>query len=189
VHSCNYLHHPAAVAATAASLGLGVPGICMALLHDVIDDTDCRLIKVRTEFGGEIAALVDALTVCRDWGGSIDPIVFKLKLADRLHNLQTIRHLPRARQDYGRARPWTSSRRHRDPRTGRPARMVAHKAAEKTAAHVLKAGRLVPGTKRTRRRTSSSEKRRGRKSRADRRVRTGQSSAHPSRQIGRSQRR
>ncbi|MEW2353021.1 tyrosine-type recombinase/integrase [Spirillospora sp. NPDC029432] len=66
---------------------------------------------------------------------------------------------------------------------------VAHKAAEKTAAHVLKAGRLVPGTKRTRRRASTSKKRRGRKSRADRRVRTGRSSAHPNRQIGRPQRR
>ncbi|MDL4775210.1 MULTISPECIES: tyrosine-type recombinase/integrase [Thermomonosporaceae] len=66
---------------------------------------------------------------------------------------------------------------------------VAHKAAEKTAAHVLKAGRLVPGTKRTRRRAATSKKRRGRKSRTDRRVRTGQSNAHPSRQIGRPQRR
>jgi hypothetical protein len=70
----------------------------VALLHDVIDDTDCKLIEVRAEFGEEIAGLVDALTVCRDWGGSIDPMVLKLKLADRLHNLQTIRHLPRARQ-------------------------------------------------------------------------------------------
>jgi hypothetical protein len=40
---------------------------------------------------------------------------------------------------------------------------IAHKAAEKTAAHVLKAGRLVPGTKRTRCRASTPKKRRGRK--------------------------
>jgi hypothetical protein len=65
---------------------------------------------------------------------------------------------------------------------------VAHKAAEKTAAHVLKAGRLVPGTRRSRRRASTRKKRRGRKSRADRGTRTGRSSAHPSRQIGRPQR-
>jgi integrase len=66
---------------------------------------------------------------------------------------------------------------------------VAHKAAEKTATHVLKVGRLVPGTKRTRRRASTPKKRRGRRSRADRMMRSGQSSAHPSRQIGRPQRR
>ncbi|MFF5260612.1 tyrosine-type recombinase/integrase [Actinomadura viridis] len=66
---------------------------------------------------------------------------------------------------------------------------VAHKAAEKTATHVLKAGRLVPGTNRTRRRAPAHKKRRGRKSRTDQRIRTGQSNAHPNRQIGRPQRR
>jgi hypothetical protein len=42
---------------------------------------------------------------------------------------------------------------------------VARTAAEKTAAHVLKAGRLVPGTNRTRRRASARKKRPGRKNR------------------------
>jgi integrase len=60
---------------------------------------------------------------------------------------------------------------------------VAHTAAEKTAAHVRKAGRLVPGTNRTRRRPPTRRKRRGRKTRVTR------SRAHPGRQISRPQRR
>jgi integrase len=60
---------------------------------------------------------------------------------------------------------------------------VAHTAAEKTAAHVLKAGRLVPGTNRTRRRALTRKQRRGRKNRVTR------SQAHPGRQISRPQRR
>jgi hypothetical protein len=63
---------------------------------------------------------------------------------------------------------------------------IAHTAAEKTAAHVLKAGRLVPGTNRTRRRPPTRKKRRGRKNRAGRVTR---SQAHPGRQISRPQRR
>ncbi|MFI0447480.1 tyrosine-type recombinase/integrase [Actinomadura sp. 6N118] len=63
---------------------------------------------------------------------------------------------------------------------------VAHSAAEKTAAHVLEAGRLVPGTNRTRRRPPSRKNRRGRK---NRKGRISRSRAHPSRQVGRPQRR
>ncbi|MFC6930513.1 tyrosine-type recombinase/integrase [Actinomadura yumaensis] len=63
---------------------------------------------------------------------------------------------------------------------------VAHTAAEKTAAHVLKAGRLVPGTNRTRRRPTTGKKRRGRKNRSGR---ANRSRAHPARQISRPQRR
>ncbi|GGU90227.1 hypothetical protein GCM10010182_00880 [Actinomadura cremea] len=58
---------------------------------------------------------------------------------------------------------------------------VAHRAAEKTAAHVMKARGLIPGTDRTRRRAPSRKKRRRRK----RASRSGASSAHPARQIGR----
>ncbi|WP_187438298.1 tyrosine-type recombinase/integrase [Actinomadura decatromicini] len=63
---------------------------------------------------------------------------------------------------------------------------VAHRAAEKTAAHVMKARGIVPGTNRTRRRAPSRKKRRrGRKTA----TRPGASSAHPARQIGHPQRR
>jgi hypothetical protein len=62
---------------------------------------------------------------------------------------------------------------------------VAHTAAETVAAHVLKAGRLVPGTIRTRRRTPARKKKRGRNHGA-RRVR---SRAHAGRQIGHHRRR
>ncbi|MFF5260061.1 tyrosine-type recombinase/integrase [Actinomadura viridis] len=63
---------------------------------------------------------------------------------------------------------------------------VAHRAAEKTAAHVMKARGVVPGTSRIRRRASGRKKRRRSKMAA---LRPGASSAHPARQIGRPQRR
>jgi integrase len=63
---------------------------------------------------------------------------------------------------------------------------VAHTAAEKTAAPVLKAGRLVPGTNRTRRRPPVRKKRRGRKKESRR---ANHSRAHPARQISRPLRR
>ncbi|OLT30699.1 hypothetical protein BJF79_38430 [Actinomadura sp. CNU-125] len=63
---------------------------------------------------------------------------------------------------------------------------VAHRAAEKTAAHVMKARGVIPGTSRTRRRATSRKKRRRGRKTASRPV---ASSAHPARQIGRPQRR
>ncbi|WUH98236.1 tyrosine-type recombinase/integrase [Spirillospora sp. NBC_00431] len=61
---------------------------------------------------------------------------------------------------------------------------VAHRAAEKTATHVMKARGIVPGTNRTRRRTPGRKKRRRGSKTASR---PGTSSAHPARQIGRPQ--
>ncbi|MEV4670839.1 tyrosine-type recombinase/integrase [Actinomadura sp. NPDC049382] len=63
---------------------------------------------------------------------------------------------------------------------------VAHRAAEKTAAHVMKARGVVPGTNRTRRRTPSRKKRRRGKRTASR---SSASTAHPARQLGHPQRR
>ncbi|GAA4632440.1 hypothetical protein GCM10023196_065900 [Actinoallomurus vinaceus] len=67
---------------------------------------------------------------------------------------------------------------------------VAHAAAEKVAALIVRAGRLVPGTTRVRRRQTGRPKRRGRKRRGrNRRTVPGRSRAHPGRQIGRPHRR
>jgi hypothetical protein len=62
---------------------------------------------------------------------------------------------------------------------------VARTATEKTAAHVLKAGRLVPGTNRTRHRAGTKKRRGGKKNRKNP---TRSSQAHPGRQLGHPQR-
>jgi hypothetical protein len=99
-----YIQHPAAVATITARMGMGVPGVCAALLHDVIEDTDCPPAELRREFGKQIADLVEGVT---RWKASdsyttvdaVDEPVLKLRLADRLHNMQTLHWVPRARQE------------------------------------------------------------------------------------------
>ncbi|MGW3961459.1 HD domain-containing protein [Amycolatopsis sp. NPDC005003] len=97
-----YISHPLEVAATLARLGLDARMVCAGLLHDVVEDTRCPLGLVRTEFGEEIAALVQGLLVLERDGGPLESAgrrVLILKLADRLHNMRTIRFLPQARQE------------------------------------------------------------------------------------------
>ncbi len=92
-----YISHPLAVAVTLARLGMDAPMVCAGLLHDVIEDTGCPVDQLRAEFGDEITALVDGLLTL-ERGASVDATerrVLILKLADRLHNMQTIRvHTP-----------------------------------------------------------------------------------------------
>jgi hypothetical protein len=66
---------------------------------------------------------------------------------------------------------------------------VAHAAAEKVAALIIKAGCLVPGTSRRRRQAKRTSRRAGRHSRHGRPQPAGRSRAHPGRQIGRPHRR
>lgn len=99
-----YIVHPAAVAATVATFGMGVPAICAALLHDVISDTACRPEELHREFGQEITGLVKGFTEWRATGSyataieSAEGPLLKLKLADRMHNMQTMRFLAPAKQ-------------------------------------------------------------------------------------------
>jgi hypothetical protein len=86
--------------------------ICAAILHDTIEDTPYTHTALRREFGPEIAAMVDgimALNYLRGIRGrkvaraiaaaeSADTRVVATTLADRLHNMQTIRFLPQAKQ-------------------------------------------------------------------------------------------
>jgi GTP pyrophosphokinase len=110
-----YITHPLAVAAILAELGMTTPTIVAALLHDTVEDTEYTLDGLRTEFGDEIAALVDGVTKLDKvkYGDAAeaetvrkmviamarDIRVLVIKLADRLHNMRTMRYLPRHKQE------------------------------------------------------------------------------------------
>jgi guanosine-3',5'-bis(diphosphate) 3'-pyrophosphohydrolase len=110
-----YITHPLAVATILAELGMNQETICAALLHDTIEDTAYKLAELRREFGDDVAALVDGVTKLDKvkYGEaaeaetvrkmvvamSRDIRVLVIKLADRLHNMRTLRYLPRAKQE------------------------------------------------------------------------------------------
>jgi GTP pyrophosphokinase len=110
-----YITHPLAVATILAELGMEPPTLCAALLHDTVEDTDYTLETVRADFGEEIAGLVDGVTKLDKvtYGDAAqaetvrkmviamarDIRVLVIKLADRLHNMRTLRYMPPAKQD------------------------------------------------------------------------------------------
>jgi GTP diphosphokinase / guanosine-3',5'-bis(diphosphate) 3'-diphosphatase len=110
-----YITHPLAVAAILAELGMNTETLCAALLHDTVEDTPYSLEQLRADFGDEIAALVDGVTKLDrvKYGEaaeaetvrkmvvamSRDIRVLVIKLADRLHNMRTLRYLPRVKQE------------------------------------------------------------------------------------------
>ncbi|WP_309713492.1 bifunctional (p)ppGpp synthetase/guanosine-3',5'-bis(diphosphate) 3'-pyrophosphohydrolase [Pseudolysinimonas sp.] len=105
-----YITHPVAVAQILADLGIGSKTIAAALLHDTVEDTDYTLDLVRSDFGDEIAMLVDGVTKLDKlkYGDSAqaetvrkmvvamskDIRVLVIKLADRLHNARTWGFVP-----------------------------------------------------------------------------------------------
>ena len=111
-----FIHHPFGVAKICAELHLDEQAIAAALLHDVVEDTDTELDEVRTEFGAEIASLVDGVTKltrvqfqsreqaeAENYRKLIvamaqDVRVILIKLADRLHNLRAIEYLGKQKQ-------------------------------------------------------------------------------------------
>lgn len=110
-----YITHPLAVATILAELGMNTETICAALLHDTVEDTAYTLNELRSEFGEEVAALVDGVTKLDKvkYGASAeaetvrkmvvamsrDIRVLVIKLADRLHNMRTLRYMPRDKQE------------------------------------------------------------------------------------------
>lgn len=94
-----YITHPLAVAEAAATMGLDCTMVCAALLHDVLEDTDCDPGLLRAEFGEEVVQLLEEHTALRD-GAAVpdDDRVITLKLLDRLHNMRTIEHLDTCKQ-------------------------------------------------------------------------------------------
>ncbi|HEV8249755.1 MAG TPA: bifunctional (p)ppGpp synthetase/guanosine-3',5'-bis(diphosphate) 3'-pyrophosphohydrolase [Gaiellaceae bacterium] len=112
----DFIHHPFSVAKICAGLHLDDATIVAALLHDVVEDTDTALEEVRSEFGDEVARLVDGVTKltrvkfqtreqaeAENYRKMIvamaeDVRVILIKLADRLHNLRTIEYLGKQKQ-------------------------------------------------------------------------------------------
>src|SRR3954449_6466554 len=112
----DFIEHPAGAARICAELRLDEQTIAAALLHDVVEDTESDIDDVRTEFGDEIARLVDGVTKLtrisfqsREQAEaenyrkmvvamSEDVRVILIKLADRLHNLRTIEYLGKQKQ-------------------------------------------------------------------------------------------
>lgn len=107
-----YIMHPLAVARIVCKeIGLGSTSICSALLHDVVEDTDYTVEDIRNLFGDKIADIVDGLTKIS--GGvfgthasqqaenfkkllltmSEDIRVILIKIADRLHNMRTLKYM------------------------------------------------------------------------------------------------
>ena len=111
-----YIIHPINVAYILAEIGLDESTICAALLHDVVEDTDSSYEDIIELFGQEIADMVQGVTKL----GNIqfatieetqvenyrrmflamgkDIRVILIKLADRLHNMRTLKYLKRDRQ-------------------------------------------------------------------------------------------
>ncbi|MCG6497556.1 bifunctional (p)ppGpp synthetase/guanosine-3',5'-bis(diphosphate) 3'-pyrophosphohydrolase [Kitasatospora sp. A2-31] len=109
-----YITHPLAVTMILAQLGAGTTTLVASLLHDTVEDTDLTLDQVAEEFGPEVAYLVDGVTKLEkvDFGAAAEAETFRkmlvatgddvrvmvIKLADRLHNMRTIRHMKPASQ-------------------------------------------------------------------------------------------
>src|SRR4026209_573181 len=111
-----YLVHPLEVADVLADLRLDVVAIAAGLLHDIVEDTPNTIDKVRDLFGEQVAHVVEGVTKLSglQFASSeerqaesfrkmllamVDDIrVILVKLADRLHNMRTLHHLPEERR-------------------------------------------------------------------------------------------
>jgi GTP diphosphokinase / guanosine-3',5'-bis(diphosphate) 3'-diphosphatase len=110
-----YITHPLAVAMIVAELGMDTTTLVAALLHDTVEDTGLSLDAIHADFGDDVAHLVDGVTkldkvkfgeaaqseTIRKMIVSMsrDPRVLVVKLADRLHNMRTLRFLPPDKQE------------------------------------------------------------------------------------------
>src|SRR5712664_4868977 len=108
----DYVNHPLEVAAILADLQLDAQTLAAALLHDTVEDTALTAQEVETEFGPEVARLVEGVTklgrisIRTDQQQQAENIrkmmvamaedlrVVLIKLADRLHNMRTLDPLP-----------------------------------------------------------------------------------------------
>ncbi|MHB0886349.1 MAG: RelA/SpoT family protein [Bacillota bacterium] len=111
-----YIEHPLAVAGILAELRLDVTTLAAGLLHDVVEDTGVSLADLQARFGPEVAQLVDGVTKLskielrsheeeqvqnlRKMFLAIDRDirVLMIRLADRLHNMRTLKYIPVDRQ-------------------------------------------------------------------------------------------
>ena len=111
-----YFFHPLEVARIVAEdIGLGTKGIVAALLHDVVEDTDYTVEDIEKIFNPKIASIVDGLTKLEVFFDKTqskqaenfrklllsmveDVRVILIKLADRLHNMRTLKHMEENKQ-------------------------------------------------------------------------------------------
>src|SRR4051795_2021306 len=111
-----FIYHPWGAAKILAGLQLDEPTLAAALLHDVVEDTGVDIDEIRTEFGEEIATLVQGVTKltrvqfqsrehaeAENYRKLViamaeDLRVILIKLADRLHNLRTIEYMGKQTQ-------------------------------------------------------------------------------------------
>jgi GTP diphosphokinase / guanosine-3',5'-bis(diphosphate) 3'-diphosphatase len=109
-----YITHPLAVSTILAELGMDTTTLVAALLHDTVEDTDYSLDRLSQDFGEVVTHLVDGVTKLDKvkLGAAAeaetirkmviamarDPRVLVIKLADRLHNMRTMRFLPPEQQ-------------------------------------------------------------------------------------------
>lgn len=111
-----YIIHPVEVAMILADIEMDTASICAALLHDVVEDTEITYINILSEFGEEIALMVDGVTKLSriDFQSreeaqvenlrkmfmamAKDIRVIIIKLADRLHNMRTLQYQSEAKQ-------------------------------------------------------------------------------------------
>ncbi|WP_414690538.1 RelA/SpoT family protein [Nocardioides sp.] len=110
-----YITHPLAVTTILADIGMTEPTLVAALLHDTVEDTAYTLEELRADFGDEVAQLVDGVTKLDkvQYGETAqaetirkmivamarDIRVLVIKLADRLHNMRTVRYVKQSTQE------------------------------------------------------------------------------------------
>src|SRR5712691_8447292 len=111
-----YLVHPLEVACVLAEMKMDPAAIAAGLLHDSVEDTSVTIVDIRKEFGEQVAHIVEGVTkigridfssreeqqaenLRKMMLAMVDDIrVVLIKLADRLHNMRTLEHLPPDRQ-------------------------------------------------------------------------------------------
>jgi guanosine-3',5'-bis(diphosphate) 3'-pyrophosphohydrolase len=112
-----YMMHPLAVTNVLVDMQMDLVGLQTGLLHDIIEDTDTKLSEIEANFGEDVARCVDGVTKLTKidladreerqaeslrkmlLAMTSDIRVVIVKLADRLHNMRTIRSLSRERQE------------------------------------------------------------------------------------------
>jgi len=116
-----YIIHPLSVAATLVDWGMDIDSVIAGVLHDTVEDTDTSLQQLESLFGKDAAFLVDGVTKVSQARAGMQDLaaylpqtkdnlsklliavgqdvrVIIIKLADRLHNLQTLQHMSKEKQ-------------------------------------------------------------------------------------------